>query len=135
MNKVILTGRIVKDIIAEKVGAKGVSKAVFTLAVQRDMKNAEGKYDSDFIRLTSWGGTSTYLQTYAPKGTLIEVAAQIRTGSYKDNEGKTIYTQDIVVEQARVLNSSKPNSDAAAEVPTQSNDTSNVNLTDDDLPF
>lgn len=135
MNKVILSGRVAKDITVEKVGAKGVSKALFNLAVSRDMKNAEGKYDTDFIRLTAWGGTATYLQSYAPKGALVEVVAQIRTGSYKDNEGKTIYTQDIVVDQARVLHSPRTSNDAATEVQTQSNDTSNVNLTDDDLPF
>ena len=82
MNLVCLIGRITKDAVIEKVGKDQISKATFNLAVNRDYKNAEGKYDADFPRIIAWKSTADYLQKYAPKGTMLEVVGKIQTGSY-----------------------------------------------------
>ena len=44
MNKVIMIGRLTKEVALNTTGAKPVGK--FTIAVNRDFKNKDGKYDA-----------------------------------------------------------------------------------------
>lgn len=132
MNNVVLSGRISKDLFTEKVS--GRDKVTLTLAVRRDFKNPEGKYDADFIRCIAWGNNAAYLNSYAKKGSLIEVMGQIRTGSYSKN-GQTVYTTDVNVEKATVLSSASAESSPKVETTQTVVSTSDINIADDELPF
>ena len=140
MNLVCLTGRITKDLVIEKVGNSGISKATFNIAVEREFKNSEGKKDADFPRIVVWKQAADYLAKYAAKGTLIEVTGKIQTGSYKDKNGQTVYTTDVVASHVQILangQSSAEGSVPEAPQPAEegSEDFADVDISDEDLPY
>lgn len=102
MNKTELSGNLVKDVeVKQTSNNKSVGRS--TIAVRRNFKNQEGKYDSDFFNLVFWGKQCDYVSQYAKKGTKIEVAGRLETGSYDDKDGKKCYTTDVVVEEVNIL--------------------------------
>ena len=117
MNRVIQSGRLTKDPqVYEKDGK--ISSAKFNLAVQRDYKDADGKYGADFPSFVAFGKNAEFISKYFHKGSWMEVEGQIRTGSYTNKDGQTVYTTDIFVDKANFGGASK--SDNAAAKP-QSN--------------
>lgn len=76
--------------------------ARFTLAINRDIKNKQGEYDTDFINCVAYGKTAELIDKYLDKGSQIAVEGKIQTGSY-EKDGKKTYTTDIVVERLTFL--------------------------------
>ena len=106
MNKVILSGRLVRDIELRKTpnGKELVSNCI---AVQRDYKNEQGEYDSDFINIVVWGASATYLSKYAAKGDRVELVGRWANRTYEDNNGQKRTVSDCIVESITAF-SSKP---------------------------
>ena len=99
MNKVILMGRLTKNPEIKYVG-KDNDMAVgrYTLAVNRRYKR-DGEQEADFISCVTFGKSAEFAQKYLRKGIRIVIGGRISTGSYKDKDGKTIYTTDVIVEE------------------------------------
>ena len=95
MNVVVITGRLTKD---PDVRHNDKSVGRFTLAVDRDYKR-EGEQNADFISCVAFGKTADFLEKYFSKGKRAEVNGRIQTGSYKNKDGQTVYTTDVVVEK------------------------------------
>lgn len=97
MNKGTLGGFISSDIKESDVNCKDgttMKKAKFSIACQRKGKNA----GADFIFVTALGKNAENIIRFFSKGKGIIVDYHIQTGSYKDKDGKTIYTEDKVVD-------------------------------------
>ena len=98
----MLSGNLVKELeVRQTMNNKSVGRS--TIAVKKNFKNSEGKYDSDFISLVFWGKQCDYISQYAKKGTKIELVGRLETGSYDDKDGKKVYTTDVVVEEVNIL--------------------------------
>ena len=98
MNKVILTGRLVRDpFIKYNQGENPMCIVKFALAVNRRKK--EGDATADFISCVAFGKQAKFFEEYAHKGIKFEIVGRLCTGSYK-KDGKTVYTTDVVVEEA-----------------------------------
>ena len=128
MNSVILTGRLTAD---PEVGYTQSQKAVckFTLAVGR------AKEGADFIRIVVWDKQGENVGKYLHKGSKCAVNGSIQTGSYKDREGKTVYTTDVVANPYRGVEflDSKP---APSTQPVAFDDMpDSFTQAEDDLPF
>ena len=52
-----------------------------------------------FISCVTFGKSAEFAQKYLHKGMRIVIGGRISTGSYKDKDGKTIYTTDVIVEE------------------------------------
>lgn len=102
MNKVCLSGRISTELEVKKTST-GESLLDFNLAVKRDYKNKEGKYDVDFIHIKAWGGTADYLANYGTKGSLIEVSGRIAVNEYQNYEGKKVTSVYVRSDGAEIL--------------------------------
>jgi single-strand DNA-binding protein len=101
MNKAILIGRIVNK-IELRYTTSNMAVVKFTLAINRDTKNKQGEYETDFISCVAYGKTAELIDKYLDKGSQLAVEGKIQTGSYeKDN--KKIYTTDVVVERINFL--------------------------------
>ena len=99
MNKVILIGRVVKDIeTKEKLGK-------FTLAVNRPYKNQNGEYEADFLNCIVFNATD-YVKNNLKKGSQISVDGSIQTRTY-EIEGNKKYTTEIIVNRIELLNPKK----------------------------
>lgn len=97
MNKVCLTGRIVKDL---ELRYSSADKAVvnFSLAVQRKYKNPNGDYETDFINCVVYGKPAETLEKYAQKGDLIGIEGRIQTRTYENKDNKKVYVTEIIVD-------------------------------------
>lgn len=100
-NVTVLIGNLTKDVELRQVG-NGTSVARFTLAVQRQFKNANGEKETDFIQCQAWKKTAELLAQYCQKGSKIAVRGSIRTGSY-EKDGARVYTTEVVAEDIEFL--------------------------------
>ena len=137
MNKVIEIGRLTKDPeIRYSQGASSTCIARYTLAVDRKFKQ-EGQPTADFINCIAFGKLGEFAEKYLHKGVKIAVTGRIQTGSYKNKDGNTVYTTDVVVEEQEFFES-KSQSNSQQQT-TQSNDNLFMsipdNLEDEGLPF
>ena len=119
MNKVILHGRCAKDPEA-KTTQSGQTFTRLTIAVDRYTKTGEER-KADFIGCTAWGKTAQLLAKYFSKGREILCEGRIQTGSYKGQDGKTVYTTDVVIDSIEFCGSAtsakKEQSDEGEGVP------------------
>ena len=107
MNKVILIGRVTKDLELKQTQS-GTNYARFTLAVDRGKKNENGERETDFIGCIVWSKTAETMSKYVLKGDRVAITGRIQTGSYVSNEtGKTVYTTDIVLEDFYFIENKK----------------------------
>lgn len=134
MNKVELVGRLTKD-VSINMSNGGTSIARFTIACDRRFKT-EGQPTADFISCIAFGKTAEFIEKYFSKGMRIGVSGRIQTGSYDNNEGKKVYTTDVVIEEAEFVES-KAQGDAHARA-NASHDDGFMDIPDgidEELPF
>lgn len=97
--RVILMGRLTKNPEIKYAGKDNdMAVARYTLAVNRKYKR-DGEQEADFISCVTFGKSAEFAQKYLHKGMRIVIGGRISTGSYKDKDGKTIYTTDVIVEE------------------------------------
>ena len=106
LNQTVLVGRLTKD--PEMVTTEsGKSALTITLAVQRPFKNADGLYDTDFIRCSLWNVVAEKTCEYCKCGDVIGVKGRIQVDSYTDEDGKTKYATLVVAERVTFLSTKK----------------------------
>lgn len=96
MNRVSLIGRICNDL--ELKVAEENKYLRFTVAINRKSKKEDGTRNVDFISCVAWNKSAEIITEYYHKGSLIGLEGRIQTGSYEQENGKKIYTTDIIVE-------------------------------------
>ncbi|MBS7390631.1 MAG: single-stranded DNA-binding protein, partial [Fibrobacter sp.] len=84
LNNVTLTGRLTKDADL-KYTSTGTAVASFSLAVDRQFKNANGEKETDFINVVAWRKTAETLAEHTRKGSLIGIVGRIQTRNYEGN--------------------------------------------------
>lgn len=142
MNLVALTGRLVKD-VEVKISANGTAVFGNTLAVQREYKNAEGEYESDFVNIVAFSNTAKFLADYSKKGDKISVAGRIQTRNYDGQDGKKVYVTEVVADRVEILTPKKEETKEEVKPSNLSNDPfarfGEANgtgiISDSDLPF
>lgn len=116
-NKSFLGGRITNDVeLKETVGGASVCK--FSIAVNRDFKNANGEYETDFIDCVAWRDTAEFIAKYFRKGSAIFVEGSLQKRKWEDDEGRTRYATDLVVSNAKFVDSKDEAAPASKKKPT-----------------
>ena len=100
MNNVVLIGRLTKDPELRYIPQSETAVASFTLAVDRPQSKEKA---ADFIRIVTFGKTAELCEKYLAKGRLVGITGRINTGSYKDKDGKTVYTTDVYADRVEFL--------------------------------
>jgi single-strand DNA-binding protein len=127
INNVTLVGRLVRDPELTYIQGSGTAVAKFTIAVNRDYKDKEGNYPTDFIPVEVMGKSAEYVSNYITKGRLVGVVGSVRVERYeKDGEKKT-FTK-VQARNVQGLESAK-NADVGATPVGFSA------VEDDDVPF
>lgn len=115
MNKIILIGRMSKDIeIRYTQNQKEVGN--FDLAVNRNYKNANGEYDTDFFKCIAWGNLAKTIQTYTSKGSQIAIEGRIENRRYQAQDGTNRYVTEVVVEGVHLIDFKKNETATTDEV-------------------
>lgn len=102
INKVVLVGRLTKD-PELRYTPSGVAMARFTLAVNRTFASQNGEREADFINCIVWRKTAENTANFTKKGSLVGIDGRIQTGSYEGQDGKRVYTTDVVCDSVQFL--------------------------------
>ena len=132
MNKVILIGRVTKD-IELKTTPTGKSVVLFTLAVNRNHKNADGNYDADFINCVAYDMRAETIRQYVHKGDKFGIDGRLKTRTFDRQDGSKAYVTEVIVDGFEFLENKK-------DKPTEAESYSNTEdfepiENDGDLPF
>lgn len=112
MNNCQLIGRLIREPeVRYTQGEKPMCIAKYTLAVDRKFKK-EGQPTADFINCVAMGNNGTFAEKYLKKGMKIAVIGHIQTGSYKNKDGNTVYTTDVMVDSHEFCESKGANNGA-----------------------
>ena len=104
MNSVCLVGRLTRDPELKYTG-NNIAVASFSLAVNRNFKDANGEREADFINCVIWRQQAENLANWAKKGTLIGITGRIQTRSYENQQGQRVYVTEVVAENFQMLES------------------------------
>ncbi len=136
LNTAIIMGRICNDLELRRTQS-GVEVTKFTVAVDRAYTKGDER-KTDFINVTAWRGTASFLCKYFNKGSMIAVQGAIQTGSY-EKDGNKYNTFEIVADNVSFCGGkndgqSSNGTDAPSFTPSADDFTA---LADDDdsLPF
>ena len=130
MNKIILTGRLVKDAELGFIGATGTPKMNFTLAVERNYQKDKNNKKVDFINCEMLGQHTEKLSQYVTKGKAILVECELNIDNYEKGGEKKSFTK-VKVDRLEFLagNSNNENKANANTLEFQEIDDN------DDIPF
>lgn len=118
LNQVVLQGRLTAD---PQLNQNGQTSALhFTLASDRSFKNKDGNRDTDFIRCVAFRKTAENMANFFQKGQLVIVVGRWQTGSYQDQSGNRVYTNELVVDSFEFCGDSKQSQQSQASQPQQS---------------
>jgi len=135
LNRVVLIGRLTKD-PELRYTPNGVAVTNFTLAVDRNFKNAQGEKETDFFTCVMYKQLAERCANYLAKGKLASVDGRIQIRTYNDKDGQKHWVTEIIAENVQFL-SPKDGGDGNTGSPSAGGKGSfghEVNL-DDDIPF
>ena len=122
--------------ISYSQGENATCVARYRLAVNRRF-NKDGEQQADFINCIAFGKLGEFAEKYLHKGVKIAVTGRIQTGSYKNKDGNTVYTTDVVVEEHEFCESKSQSNSQPQATPSNDNSWMSIpdNLDDSSLPF
>lgn len=136
MNKVILIGRITKDV--ELKYTPGSGKAVTNITLACD-KFVNGEKQADFIPVVVWDKNAENLANFQGKGSKIAVYGRLQTRSYDDKNGEKRFVTEIVASEIEFLDKKKEGAAAPGKTGTGTSAFTGFNdmveVEDGDIPF
>lgn len=139
INRTILVGRLTKD-PELKYTPNGVPMARFTVAVNRPFTNQNGEREADFISCLAWRKQAENLANYMKKGSLIGVDGRIQTGSFEGQDGKRVFTTDVIADNIQFLEGKSTNQQQQSSYDNTNNvqyasGKEPIEIDEDQLPF
>lgn len=139
MNKVILIGRLTKDVELRYTQTNNTAVASFSLAVNRKFVKPGEERQADFFNIIAWNKLAENISKYLFKGNQVAISGRLETRSWDDPNGQKHYVTEVIAEEIDVIGSkNKQNNEAILNSPTPINkndDTSDFICNGDDLPF
>ena len=133
LNKVMLIGRLGADPEVRYMPS-GDAITTIRLATTRRWKDRatnERKEETEWHRITFFGGLAKVASDYLKKGSQAYVEGRIKTTKYEKN-GQDHYSTGIIGEVMNMLDGKNQNDDHSQSSNSQAN---NHNDFDDDIPF
>ena len=136
MNKLIVSGNLVKDMDLRYTQGTGMAVIRNTVAAKRKFKDkVTGKYESDFRPIIAFGKTAEFIAEHFGKGEGIQVEAHMQSGSYIDKDGNKRYTLEALVENVEFMGKSTSNNSSTQNFGEPSFDEDIMPINDGDIPF
>jgi single-strand DNA-binding protein len=116
LNRIQLIGRLTRDPELRYI-ASGQPMALFTLAVDRDFRNAEGEREADFIRCVTWRTLAEQVGQYCVKGRLVAVEGRLQTRGYEGQDGQHRTAIEVIGDRVWFLDSPRADTGDDADTP------------------
>jgi single stranded DNA-binding protein (ssb) len=145
INNVVLVGRITRD-PELRYTPQNQAVTTFSLAVNRQFKNANGEREADFINCVIWRQQAENFANWAKRGSLIGVTGRIQSRNYENQQGQRVYVTEVVADSFQLLESRQASGQALqsqikgnSNIPADNYDpfanSEPMDINDDDLPF
>ena len=105
LNKIILMGRLTHDPELRRT-QNGTAVTGFSLAVERDFKDEDGKRATDFIDIVAWRAAAEFVAKYFTKGRMAVVEGRLQIHDWKDKDGNNRHSAEITRDGVNALNTS-----------------------------
>ena len=151
VNKVILLGNLGADpdVRSLQSGGKVASFSLATSKRWKDKNTQEQKDKTSWHKIVVFGdGLVDIVEKYVKKGSKIYLEGELQTRKWQDQEGKDRYTTEVVLQgynsnltllDSRNTNNIPKDDNSTSQVENQNtantNQSSNSNEMDDDIPF
>lgn len=120
LNRTIMMGRLTRDPELRHTQS-GTAVCSFSIACDRDFKNASGEKDTDFFDCVAWRQTAEFVSQYFTKGRMAAVTGRLQNRSWTDNEGNKRRTTELIIDNI-YFGDSKPKDAGAGEPPAYGGD-------------
>ena len=137
LNHITAAGRLTKDPELRRT-QNGVAVASFTIACDRDIKDASGNKQTDFIDCVAWRSTAEFIDKYLTRGRMVIVSGRLQMREWTDKSGAKRKNAEILAENVyfadskRVVENTEKNETKEA---AQTVDFDQVEIDNDELPF
>ena len=98
LNRIVIMGRLTKKPELRRTQS-GVAVTSFSLAVERDYKDADGNRETDFIDVVAWRQTGEFVSRYFTKGRMAVVEGRLQIRDWTDKEGNKRRSAEVVADQ------------------------------------
>jgi len=129
LNTIALMGRLTRDPELRRTPS-GVAVTSFTLAVDRDFKDADGTKKVDFIDCVAWKSNAENAARYLTKGRMVSVKCRLQLRDWTDKDGHKRRNAEVLADNI-YFGDAKKDADSGAARPTGFTEIED----DGDLPF
>ncbi|MBO7209174.1 MAG: single-stranded DNA-binding protein [Clostridia bacterium] len=116
LNKVILMGRITRD-IELKYTQSNTAVCSFSVAVERNFARQGEERQTDFINVVAWRQQAEFVSKYFGKGRMINVVGSLQTRTWDDQNGQKHYATEVIAEEINFCG--EPKQDGSGARPAQ----------------
>lgn len=134
LNRVVLIGRLTKD-PELRYTPGGVAVASFTLAVDRNFKNAQGERETDFIPCVVYRQLAELCANYLAKGKLAAIDGRIQVRSFEGQDGQRRWVTEVIGDNVRFLSPKESSNTSSSSVSDDLSSFAQEISLDDDIPF
>ena len=138
MNKVILIGRLTKDVELRYTQTNNTAVVSFSLAVNRKFVKPGEERQADFFNIVAWNKLAENIAKYLSKGKLVAISGRLENRSWDDENGQKHYVTEVIAEEVDFIETKNRQSNDAllnSSTPVNSDNTSDFISSDDDLSF
>ena len=136
LNHITAAGRLTKDPELRRT-QNGVAVASFTIACDRDIKDASGNKQTDFIDCVAWRNTAEFVDKYLTRGRMVIVSGRLQMREWPDKNGNKRRNTEILAESVYFGDSKQQTANAQtqeAHAP-QADNFQQIEIDDEELPF
>lgn len=106
LNHIALMGRLARDPELRHTQS-GLPVTSFSIACERDFKDANGEKVTDFIDIVAWRSTAEFVSKYFTKGRMAVASGRLQLRDWKDRDGNKRRSAEIVTDNVYFGDSKK----------------------------
>lgn len=118
LNHIVTMGRLVRDPELRHTQS-GIPVTSFTIACDRDYKDANGDKATDFLDIVAWRNTAEFVSKYFTKGRMAVIDGRLAIRLWLDQDGNKRRNAEIVANSVNFGDSRPQNQAAPAPAPVQ----------------
>lgn len=134
MNRVCLIGRLTAS-PELKYTTTNVATTRFSVAVNRQFKDADGERKADFIPVQCWRKQAENVCNYLNKGSLVSIEGRIQTDKYTDKDGNNRNAWVVVADNVTFLESKNAKKNENTVQSSSDNNNEIANTVQNEDPF
>lgn len=113
LNRITVMGRLVRDPELRRT-RNGIAVASFSVACERDFKDASGGKVTDFIDIVAWRSTAEFVSKYFTKGRMAVIDGRLQLRDWTGRDGGKRRSAEILASSvnfgdSRSKNQAAPN--------------------------